>query len=120
MSITYPFTNVAFFFKDETQNCIGQLAGEATPNATDGSIFFETPLRSVQKTVCVADNKDLNKTFVAVFPRIATFPDEEFTKVIKGKYIEAGGEAPVGTTPYMILRGAREQCVCIQVGIIHK
>ena len=119
MSITYPFTNVAFFFKHETKNCIGELASEATPHTIDGSIFFEKPLRTVQRAVCVADNKDTSKSFVAIFPRVTTFPDEEFNNVIKGKYVEAG-DAPTDTMPYMILRGAYGQCVCIQVAIIHK
>ena len=115
MSLMYPFTNVGFFFKHDTEDRIGNLAYSENPASDDGSIFFEKPVRSVEHAICVANNKEKNNGYVATFPRINTFPeDEEFHRVIKGKYL-LPDDAPPNTIPYMILRGAHEHCVCIQV-----
>ena len=113
MSITYPFTKVGFFFKGD-DNHIGNLAGEGTPEPNDGSIFFENPLSAVQTAVCVSYDKEENTGYVATFPHINKFPEDEFNISVKGKYT-LPDDAPPNTIPYMVLRGACGKCVCIQV-----
>ena len=115
MSLTFPFKTVGFFNQHEGRT--GNMAGHMTPDPSGGSIVFDQPLGSLPRAICVAGN-EAGGGYFAMFPAINTFPDEEFSEVIVGKYLE-DVDAPAGTMPYMMLMGTAGKCVGIQVGIKH-
>ena len=70
--LKYSFTNVGFFDKHETENMIGNILFEASPDDS-GQIFFDKS-SWLPLSLCCAVN---TKKYIAQFPRILSFPEEE-------------------------------------------
>jgi len=120
MTHSFPFNDVGFFYKHETEDRTGNFAYSKRPDPNNGAIFFTSPVQSLLRTVCASVDEEKHRGYVALFPHIETFPnEEEFNEIIKGKYLYPA-HAPPNTTPYMMLRGAYGKCVGIQVAIIHE
>ena len=107
--ITYPFTKMGYYNRKDKIVEFFELGD-------DGVYFLEKYKTSLEMSICV-NYETSSKKLVVVFPKINSFPKEEFMRTYIGQCLSYDKTSYSNKKAHYILmcRGILHNCICIQV-----